>query len=490
LTPPPLLSHQVAAVERFCSFKSWALWWDPGVGKSAPTIHVAAHHFKCGSIDRLLVVAPNLVHANWVTDELPKHCSVPWSGVIWHSRRAKTKDQQGQMVRLLKYADGLKVLVMSYDGLCTDAGRDDARAFLKGGPALMVADEIHRIKNPKAKRTKLTLAAGQLAKIRVGLTGTPIANSPFDAYSQIRFLDPDFWKRRNIGGFMAFKAEFAIFEQAYYGGRKVQELKEYRNLDKLNRYISEIGHRLARADAVDLPPQIFVKRKFDLAPRQREVYQELVEQFRAELAGGTVIEAPLALQRLMRLHQVACGFVMDDEKRVHQICDEMPRLDALEEVLEDLPEQSIIWTRFRHDAQSIMLRLNEVKGDFGYDHEPPPIGKVAGRYDGTVKDSDRQRVLAAFRAGDIRCLVANPAAIGIGVTLNEAKASVYYSQDFRLTERLQSEARNYRVGQDRGVLVTDIVASNTVDEQVIEALVKKLDVAALVQGDKWKEWIR
>jgi superfamily II DNA or RNA helicase len=459
-------------------------------GKSCPTIHIAARHLLDKRIDRLLVVAPNLVHANWVTDELPKHCPVPWSGVVWHSRRSSTKDQQGQMVRLLKYDGGLKVLVMAYDGICTEAGRDDARRFLKGGPTMMVADEVHRIMNPKAKRTKLTLAAGQLAKIRVGLTGTPVTSGPFAAYSQVKFLDPDFWKKRGIATYTAFKAEFAVFVDAYYGGRKVQELKEYRNLEKLNRYMAEIGHRLERSAAVDLPPQVFVKRKFDLAPAQKRAYDDMVEQFRAELADGAVIEAPLALQRLMRLHQVACGFLMDDEKRVHQICEEMPRLDALEEVLEDLPEQSIVWTRFQHDARSIMARLNGDKGEFTYGKEPPPLGKVAGRYDGTVGPRDREQVLAAFRAGKIRCLVANPMAIGIGVTLNEAKASIYYSQDFRLTERLQSEARNYRVGQDRGVLVTDIVASNTVDEQVIDALVKKLDVAMLVQGDKWKEWIR
>lgn len=286
---------------------------------------------------------------------------------------------------------------------------------------------------------------------------------------------------------MAFKGEFAIFEQAYYGGRKVQELKEYKNLDKLKGWLAEIGHRLAREDAVDLPPQTFVKRKFQLSTAQRRAYDDLVEQYRAELTDGTVVDAPLALQRIMKLHQVACGFIRDAEGTDHQVGDEMPRLDALEDLLEDIPEQVIVWTRFRSDARAIITRLN---GLTNAGTDPPPLGKVAGRYDGTVSDADRTRVLEAFRAGRIKVLVANPQSIGIGVTLNEAKVAVYYSHDYRLETRIQSEARNYRIGQDRGVLVVDMIAEDTVDEKVIEALVSKMDVARLVQGDKWKEWIR
>jgi SNF2 family DNA or RNA helicase len=520
--PPPAYAHQREALARFLPETAWALYWEPGVGKSKPTIDVACQRFKDGSIDRVLVVAPKIVHSNWITDEFPRHCwdDVEWLGVAWHSHKAKTKDQLGQCVRLYKFV-GLKVLAISYNGICTEAGRDEARKFLSGGKCMMVADEIHRIKTPGAQRSKLTRKAGKLAKVRVGLTGTPITLKPFDVYAQILFLDPDFWKRRGIGSFTAFCEEFGVPEIKFWSGKKVTTYPTYKNLDKLKEIVATVGHRLLREDCIDLPPQVFVKRRFDLAPEQRRVYDQLVAQYRAELEDGTVLDAPLALQRLMRLHQVACGFALVEKVRevpveladtmgmatqvqrhAVQICDDMPRLDALEDVLEDLPEQAIVWTRFRADAAGVMRRLNGWdKGKYGEESvalerrddgllDVPPLGPVAGRVDGTVGHNDREKVIAAFRAGRCRVLVANPMAMGIGITLNEAKTCIYYSQDYQWEMRVQSEARNYRIGQDRGVYVVDLVANKTLDEKLINALVGRLDVSSLVMGDKWKEWIR
>lgn len=504
------LKHQAEAFERFANEDYWALWWEPGVGKSWAAIAVACELHKRGKIDRVVVIAPKLVHTNWITDELPKHAEPGWAGVAWQTHKAKQKGQQGDCVRLLKH-DGLKVLAISYNGLCTEAGRDVVRTFVAGGPTMMVVDEMHRIKTPTAERSKLTIKAGKLpnVKVRVGLTGTPITQSPFDVYNEVMFLDATYWKRLGIGGYTAFKEEFGVPKLEFWGGRKVITYPEYRNLDKLHAHMARIGHRLRRIDAIDLPPQVFVKRKFKLAPEQRRVYDEIKAQFQAELQDGTVIEAPLALTRLMRLHQIACGFTLVDpglgvctddgvviasRPIAKRICDEMPRLDALEEVLEDLKEPTIIWTRFRNDAEVVMRRLNKcepryVEGEL-VTPDCPPLGPVAGRVDGTVKDADRDRVIAAFRAGKIQYLVANPQAMGIGITLNEAKACVYYSQDLLLEPRLQSEARNYRVGQDRGVYVVDLVAEGTVDEKAIDALVQKHDISALVVGDKFREWIR
>lgn len=497
------LKHQAEAFARFQNESRWGLWWQVGLGKSKPTIDIACELHRRGEIDRVLVISPKIVMPNWITDEMPKHCwdAAVWSGVAWRTNKAKTKGQQGDVIRLMRH-DGLKMLSISYNGICKEAGRDAVRAFVAGGPTMEVVDEIHRIKTPTADRSKYTIKSGKLpnVKVRVGLTGTLITQSPFDVYNAINFLDPTFWKSHGIGGFTAFKEEFGIAKIEFWGGRKVTTYPEFRNLDRLQALVARLGHRLVREDVLDLPPQVFQKRRFALAPEQRRVYEQVRSQFEAELADGTRIEAPLALQRLMRLHQVACGFALVEktidsqevgvplrvERHAVQICDDMPRLDALEDVLEDLREPTIIWTRFRADAEAVMRRLNGRK----HDEANPPLGKVAGRVDGTVGDDDRERVIGQFRSGRIKYIVANPVAMGIGITLNEAKACVYYSQDFQLESRVQSEARNYRVGQDRGVYVVDLVAEDTVDEQVVDALVKKHDISAMVMGDKFREWIR
>lgn len=480
------LAHQAAAIERFGNASAWALWWDPGVGKSLPTVHVAARRYAAGDIDRVLVVAPNVVHANWITDELPKHGITDLRSLAWHSDKAQTKYQREASAEILQ-SGSLAVLAVSYDGIKTDAGRELCRQFLgKKQRAMVVADELHWVKTPSSERSKVTIAAGKLAGVRVGLTGTPIAQSPLDAYAQIRFLDGDYWKRRGIGSYTAFKHHFATWKQVYWNGKKCEELDQYQNLDELRDILHEVGSRLSRDEALDLPPQVFAKLEFELAPAQRRVYESLVDTYQAEVRDGLVIEAPLALQRLMRLHQVACGFYRDENDETHQICAAMPRLDALEARTADLTEQALVWTRFRHDAQGVAERLNGWKPS----EYRGPLGPRCGRIDGTVSERERQEVLSAFRTGKIQFLVANPLSLGIGVTLNEAKFTINYSYDWALVVRLQSDARNYRVGQDSRVVVTDLVARDTVDERVRQALVENHDVAAMVQGDKWREWIR
>jgi len=476
------LAHQLEDFHRFKAAPSWAAFWDPGLGKTKEAIDIAYAHYVAGDIKRLLVVAPNIVHSNWITDELPKHA---WDGIdtrtmAWHSRKARTKGQVAEGRQLLEFG-GFSIAAMTYEGICTDAGTAFAAEFVKTRPTMIVADELHRLQTHDSRRSKLMTKAGKFAVIRAGLTGTPVGNSPFSVFSQVRFLDPDFWKKRGIGGWTAFKHEFGVWEEKWSARGKYPELVEYKNLGRLQTYLAEIGSRRRREDALDLPPQVFMKRRFDLSREQRRVYDELKAQFRAELEDKTILEVPIALTRIMKLHQIACGHVRDAEGADHAVGDDQPRLDALEEICEDCPEQAIVWTRFRTDGRMILERLNGAPG---------PFGKRAALVNGDVGPKDRERSLAAFRGGDVKFLVANPLTMGVGVTLNEAKTTINYSHDHSLIQRQQSDARNYRHGQTQKVRVIDMIANGTVDEMIIAALIENMDVAALVQGDAYKEWIR
>ena len=85
--------------------------------------------------------------------------------------------------------------------------------------------------------------------------------------------------------------------------------------------------------------------------------------------------------------------------------------------------------------------------------------------------------------------MAKPQAAGEGLTLTRAKTVVYYNMTYKLVERLQSEDRAHRIGQEHPVTYIDIVAKDTVDEHIVEALVKKRDLATIILGDDFKAWI-
>jgi SNF2 family DNA or RNA helicase len=447
---------------------------DMGTGKSKVCLDTCAHKYLQGQINGLLIVAPNGVHQNWVFEEIPKHLAVACTSTAYFSARAKTQKQQKAVEEVLA-APGLAVLTMSYDSLLTAAGRALAEKFLERRQTMMVLDESARIKTPKAKRTMAITALGRRAAYRWILTGTPVANGPFDVYSQIRFLKEDFWKEFGLHPFSVFKRVFGVFEPRRMGTKRFEQCVGYQNLDRLHKLISKVSTRVTKDECLDLPPKLYQKMYFELNAEQQRLYNALRDDYMVELQGGAgEITAPLAIVRLTRLQQITSGFItIDGEENPQDISEhDNPRLDLLKQVCEDL-DSAIIWARYKRDIDLIKHALKD---------ECVVI-------DGRVPDAQRGELIAKFQSGQVRFFVANPAAISEGVTLHRTSTVVYYSNSFKLSERLQSEDRAHRIGQKNNVTIIDIAAKGTVDERIIEALRNKSNIAAEVTGDNLKEWI-
>ncbi|MCC6425659.1 MAG: DEAD/DEAH box helicase [Phycisphaerales bacterium] len=490
--------HQLERWRRYRDVPAWGHLWEQGTGKSAEIIMQAIWLFMHGEIDGILLLAPNGVHRNFVTDQMPEHWPKELGSptVCWYrSKSAESKWHQSEIEACIQ-AKGFAVLAMSYDALCTDAGKAWAKKFLQGRKIMIVADESSRIKTPTAIRTRLAFKAAEFAKYRRILNGTPVPNGPFDIYAQIKFLDPQFWVRHGINSFTGFKAQFGEWGKGFCYGpngtkREYPELLCYRNLDLLNKMLAEITDRVLKEDVLpDLPPKLYKTLRYDLTAAQRRVYDSLKDESLAFLDSGEVVTTPIVLTKLLRLQQVCCGYVAIDDplgEPIVSIGADNPRLDILMEVCEDLGHKAIIWTRFRRDVDLILERMK--KADL-----------KAVRYDGAVDDDDRKVAVESFQRGDIQFFVSNPAAGGEGLTLlgdqregmAEAlacKTCIYYSNSFNLQHRLQSEDRAHRIGQRWPVQYIDIVASGTMDEQVSNNLRDKFDVAQQVTGDRLRAWL-
>ena len=82
-----------------------------------------------------------------------------------------------------------------------------------------------------------------------------------------------------------------------------------------------------------------------------------------------------------------------------------------------------------------------------------------------------------------------PSVGGLGLTLTCARSVLYYNNSFSLEERLQSEDRPHRIGQEHPVQYTDLMAQGTIDVHIARALVKKYNVASQITGDEVRAWL-
>ncbi len=488
----PPFQHQLEEWQQSRDLLVRGIFWEMGCGKSKVTIDSLAWLYLDGKIDAVIVLAPNGVHSNWITDELPSHLpdSIPWRGTAYHSSRRTQKRQQLSVEATMAEAFlGLRVLAMTYSGIMTDAGAKLAKKFITKYRCMLVVDESTAIKNPGAKRTIRVLAMAKYAPYRRILTGTPVANGPFDLFSQIKFLDEHFWKKYQIDDYGVFKGEIGVQKTFKNNatGKSFVKTVAYRKLEWLHDIIQPITSRVTKAQALPhLPPKLYTKRRFEMSDEQEKVYAQLSREYRTELDGQR-FAVPLAMVRILRLHQVTSNYLpFEDEEGVthfKEIGKDNPRLDCLSDVVEELAgQQAIIWARFQRDVVKIAERIRTgVRGKY----EP----RTCTIYHGPCSVREREQAIADFRSGNAQFFVANPACIGMGVTLTEATSVVYYNNSFVYPDRLQSEDRAHRIGQKNAVNYIDIIAEGTVDDKIVNALRTKLSIANIITGDNFKEWI-
>lgn len=476
--------HQLRHFEDHRETPSWGLLWEQGTAKTKPVIDTASWLFMKKEINGLVVIAPPGVERNWNTDEIPTHmppevaleCRVE----VFSSKRKNTKDHKWRMESLRRH-EGLAVLLINYDSFMTEVGKNTVWKFLRDRRCLYVLDESHNIKTPSAKRTISTVRSSIYAPYRRILTGTPMAKGPFDLYSQIRFLDEDFWKRKGIGGAVEFRQFFgewitrAEWQQIHKYDPGYDKFIGYKNLDLLAEWLSEITDRVLKEDVLDLPPKLFQKKYVEMDKAQEAIYQQLKEEFYYEYSDGVVVDAELAMVRLLRFQQVLCGYLPGDEgEPVRLISNKNPRISAMEDIRDATFQPTIVWARFRKDIDQIMDLL----------------GPKACRYDGSIDEDTAERHKLGFQDGTYDWFVGTQAKGGPGLTLHRAKQVIYYSNSFKLIDRLQSEDRAHRAGMDSNpVNYIDLICPGTVDEHIVQNLRNKVEVASLITGDRLKDWI-
>ncbi len=478
----------------------FALEWEMGLGKSKTILDVCHWLYSKGEIDGLLVVTEKDVHRKWVEKEVPDHLPKGMvDAAFWNAGRVEGGMRIGDPRKGINICDTDKFAVASLnlEIIHRKKGEAFARRFLKARKAVMVIDESHNIKTPSSEQTKACLRLGKLAKRRFILTGTMSAGQTLDAYSQYKFLSPHI-----VGGmsYGEFKSEFAVEEEVpgktyeawvtdRQTGKKRKEERPVktvvgmRNEDKLRAMLDPYRSRLLKSDCIDLPEKIYRMRSFQLTDEANAAYQSMAREFVSHVGQHTVT-ATMAITKLIRLQQIACGFIVPDdvdplEHPGTPLSKRNPRVDALMAELDQVQDKAVIWAYWRYSLREIAQALRTAYGD-----------AAVVEYHGGVSDSDKTRARESFMKGDTaKFFVANPQSAGTGIDLYAAADAFYFNNSHNLILRLQSEDRIHRIGQTRACTYTDLEALGTIDRPQLRALKDKKDIAATISGDELRTWL-
>ena len=466
--------HQREAFDASADAQNFALLLDMGTGKTKVTLDTVAYLFEKSAIEFVLVVAPKGVISNW-RGEIEAHLP-PRIGrevVLWNP--SLSKQRREELNDLHTKSNDLKFLLMNVEAFSTKKGVDVAEVFVNRFKTFMVVDESTTIKNRKAKRTKSLCAVGRGAVYRRILTGSPVTRSPLDLFSQMAFLDPAIL---GFNSFYAFQGRYSVVQRRTMGAHSFNQVVGFRRLDELTEKLSQHSCRVKKEDCLDLPDKVYTKRTVALTPEQQKAYQQMKKLALARLDSGELATTKNVLTQIMRLQQICCGNLTDDEGEIHALPSN--RIKELMDLCEEVQGKAIIWATWTMDIRSIATALRDCHGV-----------QAVSTLHGETPDSERPRIVKDFqdRQSELRFLVGHPKTGGHGLTLTAANTVIYYSNSYDLELRVQSEDRAHRITQNNKVTYIDLISPKTIDEKIVKSLRDKINVADQILGEDMRDWL-
>ena len=462
--------HQRNALNESAIKHQWAYFMEMGTGKTKVTIDNMAYLFLKKEINSALVIAPKSVYTVWET-EIETHMPSEIKYKIFKWNLDKQKDYN----KLNKF-EHFRIFLINVEALSTKRGFDGCVDYLIKNKANFVAlDESTTIKNRSAKRTKNILGLRKLALVRRILTGSPITKSPLDLFTQCQFLSPELL---GFSSYLAFRNRYAEMTDIPVGsGRFISVPKYYKRLEELETKLKQFSTRIRKDQCLDLLPKVRQKRYIELEGESKSIYNRLRTMALAIVEDST-ISFSNKLTEIIKLHQVCNGFTKNDDGEIVEL--HKQKLSALDEILEESDGKSIIWANYIYNIKEIISFLEK---KYGKD-------SVVSIY-GDVHVEDRKKAVERIQKDKkTRFLVGNPTTGGFGLTLTACTNVIYFSNNYNLEVRKQSEDRAHRMGQKNSVTYIDIVAKDTLDEAIMKSLVNKGQIAAKTLGEEdLRDWL-
>ena len=452
-------AHQLEALQLAWGKEGYAFFLEMGTGKSKIIVDEIVNLIELERINLAVIIAPNNVHVNW-KGEFEKHGPVgydKWAIQIYRSKH--TKEKREKETRALLGTNKCFIFLINIEALSSASGADYLRRILAARrKAYMVIDESHKIKNGSALRTKTCIDLGRMAYIRRIATGTEAEEGLENLYSQFRFLDPNII---GVRSFTSFRHMFCIENQNQKAnGQIYSQIVGYQNQDILAKRIAPFTYQKRKKDCLDLPDKVYVTHSIEMEKEQERIYKQLEQELLYELKSGAIVDATMAITKMIRLQQILCGHVNSSNPKVSEIIPSN-RANFVAEIVEQASSKCIVFCRFIQDVELVVSALaqNSIRA----------VG-VSSRVDG----ADRVLEIERWRQEpEAKALVITTATGGTGLTLNEATTTIVYSNTWSGTDRKQAEDRNHRIGQSSKVTYHDIIVPGAIDHRLLRVLMGK-----------------
>lgn len=454
------IPYQSEAVRAIRDLEYAAIFHEQGLGKSKIAIDLMLYWLEKKVIDTVLYVAKkSLLH----------NCEKEFERHTFMKPKILT---QNRSANYFVFNTPSRLVLTHYEVLKTEFER--LQLFLRVRNVAVILDESAKIKNPNSTLTKATFALSPLFKKRVIMTGTPVANRPYDIWAQVYFLD----EGRSLGcDFEDFKRQ-ADLTSNLYGDTDAQHRFEA----FLNDIFSHISHFAIRqtkeSGVIQLPEKELRTIWTDWESCQYELYRQVREEMRVVVIKDgipTEDKADQVLKRLLRLVQITSNPRLVDESYTGT----PGKYEALRDLVSNVcskNQKCIVWSSFVENVEW----LSHVLRHFG-------TSKIHGK----MEIARRNKAVDSFLSNEkIQVLVATPGAAKEGLTLTVANHVIYYDRTFSLDDYLQSQDRIHRISQEKKCFVYNLIMKDSVDEWVDILLQAKHLAAQLAQGDISLEYYR
>lgn len=429
-----------------------AIFHEQGLGKTKIAIDLLLYWLKDREIDTVLIVTKKTLVKNWI-EEFGEHTNI----------RPKILDSNKRS-NFFVFNSRAEVVVTNFETVSSECER--MSLFLKTRNVGIIIDESTKIKNPESKLTQDFFKLAPLFKIRVIMTGTPVANRPYDLWAQVFFLD----QGASLGqDFRAFKGECNLSNELEHS--EIQRGRFETAVSHIYDRISEFSVReTKKSGIISLPSKKYISFYVGFEDEQRRIY----EQIRTEMTmtihrGDTSLfdESQDSLKRLLRLVQAASNPKLLDD-RYDAVSSKEETLDDLIKEIIDRGEKMIVWSIFTDNIDYFTKKYKV------YD---------AVKITGKMSVEERGRSVDKFKYGESKILFATPQSAKEGLTLTVANNCIFYDRGFNLDDYLQAQDRIHRISQKKQCNIYNLIVAESIDMWVDKLLKAKQSAAFLAQGD-------
>ncbi len=488
-----LFPHQRAGVEFLATAKRALLADEPGLGKTAQAIRALKMlHERGEEIFPVLIVCPNTLKKNWAREFTKWWPEVP------------TQVIKGSAVqRKRQFEDPAQVFIINWESLRTHSrlapygsvaltrcracgGQDEKISETRCEVHLrelnhidfkaVIADEIHRSKDPKSKQSRALWSASGDSKIRFALTGTPIANNVVDLWSILHWISPKDWPSKTKWIDRMVDTMLNAF-----GGMMVIGVKPAMQ-DEFYKSVNPVMRRMLKKVVLPwLPPVINERRDVEMSTKQKKAYEQMRDLMIAELGSGDTLTAPSVLTQTIRLLQFASSYATlstnESTGEIKAILDSPScKVEALMDDIDngDFGDDSVAVSAV--SKQLINLLSAEMT------KKKIPHGLITGDQD----EDERQKAIDDFQSGAIKWILFTAQAGGVGITLTAARRLIMLQRPWSLVDHKQVLDRVHRIGSEihDSIVITDYVTEGTIEERVIQVLETKADNFEQIVRDK------